>query len=162
MISLIILEVSAITLGEILSYVTTAVVPIIAWVTTNKWIFPKIKEWWNERKSEKRATDGHNLEMAKNAADLHENTIEFAMNQIELLETKLSRKEQEFKDLETEVQNLKILVGKLQNMLIEKRGIIKQLSLNCCNNALTCPDFQRCQKCTNSIIEKIDEALPTF
>lgn len=139
-----------ITIGTLITYLITGISSVVAWFAANKWLFPLIKEWWNQRKEDAKTQDERDLNVRKELVeinnstdDLYKSRVEWCLNQITVLEGKLDTKQKEIDDFMKDLDNLRGIIVNLQTQIMNNKLEINKLQGYCCKN-LECQFRLKC------------------
>ena len=137
--------------------IITIITTLVAYVSSEKFIFPKLLELWNWIKKYKQEQDEKNINATNEILSIKKDTIEVTERQFEVLLNQISRLETELKSYADELQKLRNTILKLNAKLYEKTLVITTLQNKCCNRE-NCKDRIACENylCTLNVEEDED------
>lgn len=144
----------------IITYISTAITSIGAWVVSKKWIIPYIIKWWKEKKKDdveyKRTIQG--VEEANNS--IYQNQITFLNSQLEDLQDIISNKSKELRVVYNEVSQLRIKVKHLELELIQAKEDAVLYIRQCCSKT-DCPQRVPCANADKLLQKYLSDKYPS-
>lgn len=119
---------------------------LVTYITSEKFIIPKLLEFWRWLKDYKKEQDEKNINATNEILNIKKDTIEVTEKQFEVLLNQISRLEEELQSYADELQKLRQTILKLNSRLYEKSIIITTLQKKCCereecNDRICCKNY---------------------
>lgn len=119
---------------------------LVTYITSEKFIIPKLLEFWKWLKDYKKEQDEKNINATNEILNIKKDTIEVTEKQFEVLLNQISRLEEELQSYADELQKLRNTILRLNARLYEKSIIITTLQKKCCdrddcNDRICCKNY---------------------
>lgn len=117
---------------------------LVTYITSEKFIIPKLIKIWEWIKNYKKEQDEKNINATNEILSIKKDTIEVTEKQFEVLLNQITSLEEELQQYAEELQKLRSTILKLNARLYEKSILITKLQKKCCERE-DCPNRILCK-----------------